>query len=186
MSLSTPSTQPATPPPPVTDNVPLWRRLLRPRNIALTILGLFVLIQLVPVWIWQANPPTVKEPAWDSQQTRDLAVRACFDCHSNQTTWPLYSKIAPVSWLVTRHVVEGREHLNFSDWGAFSSAERGERGERGEGRGGGEAGEAGEESAEMIREGEMPPRSYLLMHPEAKLTPAEQQLLADGLLRSLR
>ncbi len=49
---------------------------------------LFLLIQLVPVWAVQTNPPVVSEPQWNSPQTRALAVRACFDCHSNQTTWP--------------------------------------------------------------------------------------------------
>ncbi|HEY5650870.1 MAG TPA: heme-binding domain-containing protein, partial [Acidimicrobiia bacterium] len=75
-----------------------------------------VAIQLVPYGRNHSNPPVVQEPAWDSQQTRELAVAACFDCHSNETEWPWYSNIAPVSWALQRDVDEGREELNFSEW----------------------------------------------------------------------
>lgn len=129
----------------------------------------FVLIQLVPYGRAHDNPPTVQEPNWDSPQTRELAARACFDCHSNTTVWPWYSNVAPVSWLVQRHVVEGREHLNFSDWNQ-SHEEHGH-----------EAHEA-EELGEVVLEGEMPPANYLLNHPEAKLTDDERAALAAGLL----
>ncbi|WP_255604085.1 heme-binding domain-containing protein [Oscillochloris sp. ZM17-4] len=147
----------------------LLRTLLRPRNIAIAIIGLFVLIQLVPVWAFQDNPPVLDEPAWDSPQTRALAVRACFDCHSNETTWPWYSKVAPVSWLVTRHVTEGREKMNFSEWSKVRERD-----------------EAAGHSAKLIRDGEMPTKDFLLIHPEARLTAAEQQQLIDGLNASLR
>lgn len=148
----------------------LLRTLLRPRNIAIAIIGFIVLIQLVPAWLWQTNPPVVAEPNWDSPETRALAVRACFDCHSNETAWPWYSKVAPISWLVTRHVVEGRQKLNFSEWGIGRSR----------------PGEAAEESAELIQRGEMPTKDYLLIHPSARLTDAEKQQLIKGLQASLR
>src|SRR5437764_214194 len=80
-------------------------------------LVLFGLMQLVPTGISYTNPPVVSEPNWDSPQTRALAQRACFDCHSNETTWPWYSHVAPVSWLLARDVIEGRSRLNFSTWG---------------------------------------------------------------------
>jgi hypothetical protein len=153
-----------------------WQRLFRPRNLLMLGIGLLAVIQLFPTWLWQTNPPVVAEPSWDSPQTRALAVRACFDCHSNQTVWPFYSRIAPASWLATYDVVEGREHLNFSEW-VSESGEYGEESERSE---------AAEESIEVIRSGEMPPRQYLLLHPEAQLTPAEQQALINGLSNSLR
>jgi hypothetical protein len=82
--------------------------------IGLGVLG-FTAIQLVPFGHDHANPAVVKEPAWPDPQTRQLAQRACFDCHSNQTSWPWYSNIAPVSWLVQRDVLEGRQRLNFSE-----------------------------------------------------------------------
>jgi len=124
------------------------------------IVGGLLLIQVVPYGRDHENPPVVTEPSWDSSQTRDLAVRACFDCHSNETVWPWYSNVAPVSWLVQRDVDEGREELNYSEWNRPQE---------------------GEESAETVRESSMPPRSYLLTHPDARLTDADLAALADGL-----
>jgi len=60
----------------------------------------------------QTNPEVIQEPNWDSPKTRAYAKRACFDCHSNETTWPWYAHVAPVSWIVTHHVNEGREEFN--------------------------------------------------------------------------
>lgn len=124
--------------------------------------GLFLLIQLVPYGRQHTNPPVVSEPQWGSPQARQIAQRACFDCHSNETVWPWYSNIAPISWLVQRDVDEGRQKLNFSDW----------RGGRGEGA---------EETAQVILEGEMPPPYYLITHTQARLSAAEKQALIDGL-----
>ena len=124
----------------------------------------FLLIQLVPYGRDHVNPPIRNEPVWDSPETRALAERACFDCHSNETVWPWYSNVAPISWLVQHDTEEGREELNFSEWGT-----------RGEG-------EEGREMVEEIREGEMPPQIYLITHPEAKLTQVEKEQLIEGLL----
>lgn len=121
----------------------------------------FLLIQLVPYGRNHTNPPVVSEPAWDSAQTRELAQRACFDCHSNETTWPWYSNVAPISWLVQHDVEEGRSKLNFSTWGG--------------GR------QEVEEIGETIQEGEMPMPIFLVTHPEARLTEAEKQALISGL-----
>lgn len=157
---------------------------------ALIVLALIV-IQFVPVD--KSNPPVVNEPKWDSPQTQMLAERACYDCHSNQTKWPWYSNVAPVSWLVSRHVQEGRAELNFSEWGVNNSSaseareseegehEEGEEHESAEGRHG-EAGEGDEleELIESIQEGEMPLAGYVRMHPEANLTQAEIEALIAG------
>jgi len=129
------------------------------------LLGGFLLIQLVPYGRNHSNPPIIAEPPWDSPQTRELAVDACFDCHSNETEWPWYSNIAPVSWMVQNHTEEGREYLNFSEWG----------------QGNLEA-EEGEHMAESIYDGEMPLTSFLITHPEARLSDAEKQMLARGLM----
>ncbi len=94
-------------------------------------------IQLVPYGRDHINPPVTSEPKWDSPQTRELAVRACFDCHSNQTIWPWYTSVAPVSWLVQHDVAEGRRSLNFS---AMNQS-------RGETRG----------AARQVQRGSMPP-----------------------------
>ena len=148
-------------------------------SIALAVLlGLCVLIQ-IPVWLLQNNPPVTQEPNWDSPQTRALAQRACFDCHSNETNWTWYTRVPPSSFLTTLDVIRGRRHLNFSEWGA---AQGGEGGEGEEGEGGEGAGEAGE----LIMSGEMPPSNYLPLHPEARLTDQEKMQLIQGLQQSLR
>lgn len=126
-------------------------------------IGGFVLIQLVPYGRNHSNPPVLSEPNWDSPQTRELAQRACFDCHSNETVWPWYSNVAPISWLVQHDTDEGRQHLNFSTW-----------------NNGGKGREPGE-AIESIANGWMPPSVFLITHPEARLTAAEKQALMDGL-----
>jgi mono/diheme cytochrome c family protein len=131
--------------------------------IAIVLLGL--LIQFVPLPGRGNNPAVVAEPKWDSPQTRALVKRACFDCHSNETIWPWYSYVAPVSWLVYRDTMEGRSRLNFSEWNRP------------------QLGAA--EIANMVQEGEMPPFQYLPMHPSAQLTSAEKQQLVNGLMNSL-
>ncbi|HMD87617.1 MAG TPA: heme-binding domain-containing protein [Anaerolineaceae bacterium] len=133
----------------------------------------FLLIQLVPYGRNHTNPPGASQPKWNSLQTLALARRACFDCHSNETIWPWYSNIAPVSWLVQHDVDEGRSRLNFSTW-APSATTTGRGGERGVG-----------DIAETINRGSMPPFYYLLEHPAAHLTPAEKQQLILGLQTSL-
>jgi mono/diheme cytochrome c family protein len=138
---------------------PLWSRA------AATIGALFLLLQILPFGRPFANPPVQAEPAWDSPRTRELAQRACFDCHSNETVWPWYSYVAPLSWRVVDHVREGREALNFSTWNNPS--------------------EEAEEAAEVVQEGEMPLRDYLQLHPEARLTPTERQQLIAGLQTTL-
>ena len=121
-------------------------------------------IQLVPYGKNYTNPPVIREPAWNSPATRNLAKIACFDCHSNETVWPWYSKIAPVSWLVYWDVVEGRKHLNFSDW-----------------KGGSGKHEQPHELTKEVIEGGMPPLQYYIAHPEAKLDAKAKKLLVDGL-----
>jgi hypothetical protein len=123
-------------------------------------IALFVAIQLVPYGHDRTNPPVVAEPRWDSPATRALAERACYDCHSNETRWPAYSRIAPVSWLIMSDVTEGREKLNFSEWKAPKNPE---------------------DVPKEVREGGMPPWYYTPMHSAARLTDAERRALADGL-----
>jgi hypothetical protein len=126
--------------------------------------ALFVVLQLVPYGRERTNPPVVAEPQWDSPRTRQLAQRACFDCHSHLTVWPLYARIAPASWLVFRDVQHGRAYLNFSDWKGW---------------------ERWETIANAVTNGSMPPRQYLLLHPEARLSTAERQELIFGIRRTI-
>lgn len=135
------------------------RRILKP--LLLGGVALAAAIQLVPYGRDHSNPPVTAEPQWDSAATRDLAKRACFDCHSNETVWPWYSHVAPVSWLLQRDVDDGRSKLNFSEWDKPQKE--------------------ADEAAKEVREGEMPPWFYLPTHPEARLTDAEKQALIVGL-----
>ncbi len=135
------------------------------RRASLFLVVAFVAIQLVPYGREHTNPPVQAEPSWNAPRTRELAARACFDCHSNESRWPWYSNVAPASWLVQRDVDEGREQLNFSEWTrVFREAE---------------------EAAELAGEGEMPPWFYLPLHPEAKLSESERAELVAGLEATL-
>lgn len=123
-------------------------------------LGIVLLaIQFVPVD--RTNPP-VQTEVTASAEVKSILKRACYDCHSNQTRWPWYSYIAPMSWLAAKDVKEGREKLNFSTWNTLSAEEQAD---------------AIAESWEVVQKGEMPLWFYLPMHPEAQLSSADKQLL---------
>jgi hypothetical protein len=126
--------------------------------------AVFAAMQLVPYGRDHTNPPVLAEPEWDSPETRAAFFRACRDCHSNETVWPWYSSIAPVSWLVRYDVEEGRSHLNVSQWGHGK--------------------QHGDEAAEMVREEEMPPWFYLPLHADAALTASEREAFLTGLERT--
>ena len=121
-----------------------------------------VVIQFLPYGQQHINPPVAAEPNWDNPRTRDLFFRACANCHSNQTNWPWYSHLAPVSWLVARDVRKGRSFLNISEWGRPRNK--------------------GDETARMVEKGEMPLWFYSMVHPEATFSPAEKQEFINGLV----
>ena len=130
------------------------------RNGGLALGGVLLAAQLVPYGHAHTNPAERTEPAWTSAEVRQLAVRACFDCHSNETAWPWYSHVAPMSWLVVNDVNEGRQHLNFSEWKVPSRH--------------------ADDAAGEVREGEMPPAIYTPLHSASKLSSAERTQLADA------
>lgn len=115
-------------------------------------------MQLVPYGRDHNNPTGGKRIAWDSKRTQHLMTGACMDCHSDETRWPWYSNVAPVSWLVVRDVKDGRRELNLSR----------------------DAPEV-EELIETIREGSMPPLQYKPSHPAARLSAGEKADLIRGL-----
>ena len=127
----------------------------------LGLLAVAVAVQLVPYGRHHTNPPVTGDAPWPDGRARELATAACYDCHSNQTQWPPQSYVAPFSWLLTRDVEQGRAELNFSTWDA-------------------DDGEA-DDAAEAVAEGSMPPRRYVLVHPDAALGGAERQVLVDAL-----
>ena len=139
----------------------MLKTLMRRGGIALVVLVIpLLLIQAVPYGRDHSNPQLRQEPAWDSPETRALAVRACYACHSSETNWPWYSNIAPVSWLVQRDVDTGRDELNFSEW-------NGPQDDLGD-------------LAEVVDEGEMPPKLYRWLKSEARLSSAEREALSRG------
>lgn len=127
---------------------------------AVAVVG-FLAIQLVPYGRDHANPPILGEPTWDSPATAAMVKAACYDCHSNRTEWPWYSNIAPMSWLLQHDVDEGRQVLNFSEMSR---------------------GQAADESAESVSQHKMPPFTYQIAHPEARLSDADRTALVRGLV----
>lgn len=131
--------------------------------IALGALGLLLVAQIVPYGRSHANPPVTRAAQFPTAESKQLFARACGDCHSNETTWPWYSNVAPVSWLVQRDVDEGRQNFNVSEWNRPQP-------------------DVGEVTG-IIREGEMPPLQYKIIHSGARLSGREKQALIDGLTK---
>jgi hypothetical protein len=131
------------------------------RWILLGILVAFVAIQLVPVD--RVNPPVEAEVPAPANVRAGLR-RACYDCHSNETVWPWYSRVAPISWLVARDVREGREELNFSTWNRITTQQQVKKMKK---------------SWEEVAEGEMPPWLYLGIHRDATLSAEDRTALRN-------
>jgi hypothetical protein len=117
----------------------------------------------------KTNPAVDQSVALESQmqlEPRVAAVldRSCIDCHSNKTRWPWYANVAPVSWFVIGHVDQGRDHMNLSEWGKYSSAERNAL--------------LGQ-FCELVTEGWMPLSSYTPLHPGSKLSDADKKLICE-------
>jgi hypothetical protein len=117
----------------------------------------------------RTNPPT--------DETRTIAARlpvnveaavvlkrACRDCHSNDTTWPWYSNVAPMSWLVIDHVKSGRRHFNYSEWGGYGPDK---------------TRKLLHDICEEVQDGSMPMGSYTLVHRDARLSDADVQALCS-------
>lgn len=134
----------------------------RARTWLLVAAVVFLAIQLVPYGWQRPNPPVTQDAPWPSGGARAIAGQSCYACHSNETRWPAYAYVAPMSWLVRRDVERGRHDLNFSTWDR-------------------DAGKA-DDAAESVLEGEMPPRRYWFAHPQARLTDEEARVLVEALL----
>ena len=132
---------------------------LKKRKIFITLVALAILSQLIP--LDRSNPPVTSELE-TPQELNKIFLRSCFDCHSNETVWPWYSWIAPVSWLVVNDVLEGREHLNFSTWGDYPADKQRK---------------LRKEIWESVSEGEMPPFQYFPTHPEARLSEKDKAVI---------
>ncbi|NQV42051.1 MAG: heme-binding domain-containing protein [Candidatus Marinimicrobia bacterium] len=135
--------------------------MTRTKIILIAVVGLLIIIQLIP--LNQTNPPIIQDASAPSD-IKLILKNSCYDCHSNETEWPWYSRIAPGSFLITRDVVEGRKHLNFSefaDMDAFDSTD------------------IADDILEVLEEGEMPILPYLLLHPNASLSDSQIESLVD-------
>ena len=106
------------------------------------------------LWAHVAVPP----------ETAAVLKRACRDCHSNDTRWPWYSNVAPVSWLVIDDVNHGRSHFNYSDWARYDAKE---------------SEHLLKSVCTLARKGEMPLSIYLPMHPDARLSQADVDALCQ-------
>ncbi len=96
--------------------------------------------------------------------TAKLLKDACYDCHSHETKYPWYTNVVPLSWWIKKHIVKGREELNFSTWATYSAKK---------------ADHKLEESIEMLEEKKMPLKSYVIAHSEAKLSAEQIKQLSD-------
>jgi len=121
--------------------------------------AVLLLAQLVPVD--RTNPPGGAEVA-APPEVHAILKRACYDCHSSETVWPWYSRVAPVSWLIARDVREGRNEVNFSIFTQYPEKRRRRK---------------WKEIPEQIEKSEMPPWFYTAVHPEARLSDADRAAL---------
>jgi hypothetical protein len=124
-------------------------------------LAIFGLVQLVPYGWRHSNPPVIADAPWPDAPSAAIARTSCYSCHSNETDWPFYSYVAPMSWLVRSDVDRGREAFNFSDWNEYDNDV--------------------DDAIEMIEEGDMPPGRYTMIHRDARLSDAERQQLIAAL-----
>jgi hypothetical protein len=133
----------------------------RKRITSAAIAGIVVVaaIQLIPVR--RTNPPVTADVSAPAE-VETILRGACYDCHSNETRWPWYSRVAPVSWFIAHHIEEGRGDLNFSEWPVYDFKAQDE---------------AFEDIRKQVSQGKMPLRSYRIMHPEARLTDAQRKVI---------
>jgi hypothetical protein len=129
------------------------------RGVLLSLMLLLLAIQSVPSGM--TNPPSKGEVS-APPEIQDTLRRSCYDCHSNQTQWPWYAHVAPFSWAVARDIELGRRQLNLSEWGDYYPVTR-RRKLQWMGR--------------ALRQEEMPPLSYRLIHPSSRLTPQDRAQL---------
>ncbi len=142
---------------------------MKKKHVVLTAIGILVLIQVIR--IDTVNPEVNPDEDFlmmtqAPQEIADIVKTSCYDCHSHQTNYPWYSQIAPASWFLKKHINEGRKHLNFSKWADYPAEKQISK---------------QKECVEEIEENGMPLKSYMIIHSDAKLTPASRQALINWL-----
>ena len=124
-------------------------------------LALLIVIQAVPVH--RENPPVTSDIT-APENVHQILVTSCYDCHSHQTRWPWYSRVAPASWLIASDVKGARERLNFSQWDKYNEAAKAYL------------------TADIVKEvagGDMPPRPYSWMHRDTRVSPESLAILKE-------
>ncbi len=135
------------------------------KKILIGLVAILVIIQFFR--IDKTNPEVIAENDFINMVQPDENIQAilktsCYDCHSNETKYPWYTNIAPISWWVKDHINDGRKHLNFSEWGTYKEKKQKHK---------------LEECFEEVEEGEMPMESYLIVHGEAELNTEQKEEL---------
>jgi hypothetical protein len=134
----------------------MWQILKDPRIIIVILILAFLIMQAIRV---EKSNPDVRSDIPAKPEIKSQLRMACYDCHSNETVWPWYSHLAPASWLIARDVRNGRQQLNFSEWGAYNSKTQSRKLEK---------------IAKEVMEEDMPPWDYSLIHRDQRLTPSSR------------
>lgn len=137
------------------------------KKVLFVVVGIIVLIQFFP----SGRPDSITDNPDDlmvnnqlPDEVSKLLKTTCYDCHSNETKYPWYSYVAPVSWLISHDVNEGKEHLNFSEWESLDKMKKAKNLDG---------------IVDEVSDGGMPMLIYPVMHPEAKLKKADRQAIVD-------
>ena len=116
-------------------------------------------IQFLPI---ERTNPTVESDVPAPDELKAVLRRSCYDCHANEARWPWYARVAPVSWLIANDVKEGRREVNFSVWNQFTGSRRARK---------------FKEIVEQVEQNKMPQWYYLLVHPDAKLSAGDKEMI---------
>lgn len=145
-------------------------------KIGILIVVIVVLLQFFPVQKPEVIVENPNDFILNTSVPKDISTKlkaACYDCHSNESKIPWYGKVAPSKWLVFKHINEGRNELNFSNWNTFNTDDKAE---------------ILDDISTVLMDGEMPLKNYTLLHSEAKLTEEEKETIinwTDELLETL-
>lgn len=131
------------------------------KKILLVLLTALVLLQFLPL-----NAPTGsnRNEIKTNEEVKKILRKSCYDCHSDLTVWPWYTKVFPINVYLYHHVEEGKGELNFSEWETLSKKDKAKK---------------GDEILEALEEGEMPLSDYVLLHPNAKISKEELDVLKN-------
>lgn len=143
---------------------------MKTKRILILLLGIFLILQLIPSnrpEVIVDNPNDLLMNNTVPSNIKSMLRTTCYDCHSNETVYPWYAYVAPVSFLVSKDTREGRLELNFSEWEKLDADEKAEM---------------LEEIAEEVEEGEMPMKIYPITHPKAKLSDENREEIVNWAL----